>query len=266
VVLLTDFGPQSPYVGQMKLVLARLAPRSAVLDLAHDLPPQNPAAAALVLSGSRPFLPVPCVVCVVVDPGVGSARRILVARYAGGLQVIAPDNGILPALRSFGPPAAIREVTNRGLFLPAVSPVFHGRDVFAPVAARLAAGLAPARVGPPARPSSLARPAWRAPRMGTPPRGVEVLYADRFGDLVTNLHAEDLRGAPVRSARCAKRRFPFVTHYAAVAKGQPLCLIGSFGHLELALREKSAAAELDAAVGAEVLVELGGQRSAGKDR
>jgi S-adenosylmethionine hydrolase len=209
-----------------------------------------------VLSSARPFLPAPCVVCAVIDPGVGSKRRILAARYAGGLLVIAPDNGILPALRSFGSPDAIRVVTNRGLFLPVVSPVFHGRDIFAPVAARLARGLDLARVGPNAAWSSLVSPPWPVPRMGTPPRGVEVIYADRFGNLVTNLHAEDLSGARVRCARYRRRRFPFVTHYAAVARGHPLCLIGSFGHLELALRGKSAAAALRAARGTVVSVEL----------
>ena len=266
VVLLTDFGPQSPYVGQLKLVLARLTPRSAIFDLAHDLPPQGTAAAALVLSSAWPFLPAPCVVCAVIDPGVGSQRRILAARYAGGLLVIAPDNGILPALRSFGPPDAIHEVTNRRLFLPVVSPVFHGRDVLAPVAARLARGLALSRVGPNAAWSSLVPPAWPAPRMGARPRGVEVIYVDRFGNLVTNLHADILSGARIRCARYRRRRFPFVTHYAAVARGRPLCLIGSFGHLELALRGKSAAAALRAAPGVAVSVELGGEGPAGKDR
>jgi hypothetical protein len=90
--------------------------------------------------------------------------------------------------------------------------------------------------------------------MGARPRGVEVIYVDRFGNLVTNLHAEDLSGARIRCARYRRRRFPFVTHYAAVARGRPLCLIGSFGHLELALRGKSAAAALRAAPGAAVSV------------
>ena len=101
--------------------------------------------------------------------------------------------------------------------------------------------------------------------MGARPRGVEVIYVDRFGNLVTNLHAEDLSGARIRCAHYRRRRFPFVTHYAAVAKGRPLCLIGSFGHLELALRGKSAAAALRAAPGASVSIEFGRERP-GKDR
>jgi S-adenosylmethionine hydrolase len=259
IVLLTDFGPQSSYVGQVKLVLARLAPRAPVLDLAHDLPPQDTRAAALVLNGARAYLPEPAIVCAVVDPGVGSARRILAARFSGRVTVLAPDDGLLPALRSFGAPTAVRVVTNRALFLPRVSPVFHGRDIFAPVAARLAEGLSLARLGPIVRPATLVPAPFRAPELRAGRwRGVEIAHVDRFGNLITNLGVRNLAGARIVAAYCAGRRFPFADHYAAVGRGRPLCLIGSFGQLELALREKSAAAALRAGVGRAVRVELSG--------
>ncbi|MBI3830753.1 MAG: SAM-dependent chlorinase/fluorinase [Planctomycetes bacterium] len=252
---MTDFGPGSPYVGQMKLVLEALAPGAPVLDLAHDLPPQNLAAAALVLLSAREFLPLPCVLCAVVDPGVGSARKILLAEFTRGVLALAPDNGLLAPWFRLQPPLRVRAVTNRALFNRRVSSVFHGRDIFAPVAARLAAGLRPERVGPAVPLRGLCASPW--PEVSAAQGGLKacVVYEDRFGNLVTNLYASRLRRASAATVRLGRRKIPLVDHYAQAKSSQPLALIGSFGFLEIAVRDGSAARVLEVGIGADVLVE-----------
>ena len=256
IVLITDFGPDSAYVGQMKLVLHRLAPGAAVLDLAHDLPAHDVAAAALNLESAARFLPDRCVVVLVVDPGVGSKRRIVAARYGKGLFVLAPDNGALRGALGLGTPAEVRVITNEALHLKPVSPVFHGRDIFAPAAARLARGLCFKVLGPLTRYSSLEPPPWRDPVLGRSTHGVRVIHIDRFGNLITNLSAKVLGENQPVEVRCRRRRFPFATHYEAVGQGRPLSLIGSHGRLELALREASAARKLGIVPGVAVNVTL----------
>ncbi|MCK6474574.1 MAG: SAM-dependent chlorinase/fluorinase [Planctomycetes bacterium] len=257
VVLLTDFGPHSPYVGQMKLVLERAAPGARVIDLAHDLPAHDLAAAVLVLSGAQRYLPEPCVLCAVVDPGVGSARRIVAARFANGVRVLCPGNGLLAAFAPRGRPQALHAVTNKRHFLPEVSPVFHGRDVFAPVAAALAQGLDPKVLGPRVDLSSLAPAPWPAPKFskrdGTVMAG-QVVHTDRFGNLVTNVPAYEVRARKLREARIGRLVFPLREHYAEVAVAKPVALVGSYGFLELALRERSAAARTGAKAGTKVIL------------
>lgn len=148
ISLLTDFGPGSVYVGQMHAVIRRLAPEAHVVDLAHDCPAGHVEAAAYVLRRSVPHFPLGTIHVVVVDPGVGTSRAVLAARTADHL-FLGPDNGVLAeAIRG----AEIRRVENRTLMATEISPTFHGRDVMAPVAARLATGTALTDVGPPAEP------------------------------------------------------------------------------------------------------------------
>jgi len=264
VVLATDFGPSSAYVGQMKCVLEARAPGVRVIDLAHDLPPQNVAAAALVLRAAWAYLPRPCVLVTVVDPSVGSPRRIVAAHSADDVIVLAPDNGLAAALLAGQTPRALRAVTNRALFLPRVSPVFHGRDLFAPVAAPLALGLDLSKVGPVIAPRSLVQAPYSAPRQTCSGLRGEVVFVDHFGNLITNIRAEDLDAPGKNVARasrarpssfrvlCKHRTVPLVTHYAEAGKGQLLALIGSFGHLEIARRDGSATAFLRARPGTPV--------------
>ncbi|MDE2238229.1 MAG: SAM-dependent chlorinase/fluorinase, partial [Elusimicrobia bacterium] len=144
IALLTDFGLQDPYVGVMKGVIADLAPRAKVVDLCHGLPPQDVRGAALFLRQSAPYFPKATLFVVVVDPGVGSDRRVLYARTRRH-SFLAPDNGALSWLPD--PVLEWRSVVRRSLFLAQVSSTFHGRDLFAPVAARLSRGLPPSRLG-----------------------------------------------------------------------------------------------------------------------
>lgn len=252
VVLLTDFGPGSAYVGQMKLVLESNAPGVRTIDLAHDLPAQDTVAAALILKGALPCLPRPAVLCTVVDPGVGSARRILAAGFGPGRVALLPDNGLLAALQAWGRPTALRAVTNARCFRHPVSPVFHGRDCFAPVAAKLAQGFGLAKLGPAVQPSSLVPLLWPRVRAGL--QGVRVIYADRFGNLVTNLAADEVPPRAKLEIRLGRRKLTLVSHYAEARPGQAVALWGSFGHLEIAVRDGSAARVLKVDVGSAVAV------------
>ena len=229
IALLTDFGRQDPYVGVMKGVVLSFCPQAVIVDLCHEVPPQDVDAAAFFLRASAPYFPQGTLFVCVVDPGVGSGRRILWARTARH-RFLAPDNGLLGWLKA--PLLEVRSVEDRGLFLPEVSATFHGRDIFAPVAGRLAQGLPPGRLGP--RIQVYERRPFPVPRKSA--RGVSgrILLVDRFGSAVTNLAAEHLGSAKFVSFK--GRRLPLRSHYAQAKPLEPLAIIGSSGCLELALR------------------------------
>jgi hypothetical protein len=243
ILLLTDFGPHSAYVGQLELVLAGLAPLSRVIHVAHDLPPQDLRAASLVLATCWAHVPPgPAVLCAVVDPGVGSDRRPLAVDLGGGRYAVGPDNGLLLAA---GPPRAA--VT---LAPPTPAPstrVFHGRDVFAPAAARLATGAALERLGAELPTAQLVAPVGIEDDPGCP----EVMYVDPFGSLVTTLRCDELPG-DATGVEIGGRRVPLLGHYAEAPSGALLALCGSFGRVEIACRDGSAAAALGVGVGARV--------------
>ena len=224
IALLTDFGVEDPYAGVLKAVILSRCPCANIVDLCHGIRPQDVRQAAFALRSSAPYFPDRTLFVCVVDPGVGSSRAVLWARSRRHA-FLAPDNGLLSWLGRDERLLEIRRVTNRALFLPAVSRTFHGRDVFAPVAAALAGGLAPSRLGP--RTRGLLR--LRPPRRGA------VLFLDRFGNAVTNLRPTDLKGA--RSLEASGTSFPLRTHYGAVRRGLPLALVGSSGFIELSVRE-----------------------------
>ncbi|MCW8133175.1 MAG: SAM-dependent chlorinase/fluorinase [Planctomycetota bacterium] len=254
VVLMTDFGPGSVYVGQIKLALARAAPGVPVVDLAHDLPAHDVAAAALVLEGARHFLPAPAVLCAVVDPGVGSERALLAVTFPRGLVALAPDNGLLAPWIAAVRPVSIHAVTRRAWFHRRVSPVFHGRDAFAPTAARLALGEPAAKAGPRLKATALAPSPWHPLVRSGWALGARIVYVDPFGNLITNIHERDLPPGRTPVVRIGGRRLKWAGHYAAVPRGVPLALIGSFGFLEIAVREASAAAALNLGKGDSVSV------------
>lgn len=248
ISLLTDFGRRDPYAGVLHAVIARFAPHVRVIDLTHDVAPQDVREAAFILDSAAPYFPPATVHVCVVDPGVGSARRILCARTRDGTTFLAPDNGLLGRVLGREVPGSVRlfAVENRSLFLPEVSHTFHGRDVFAPVAARLATGLDPAELGPEVRdPVSLDGPPDRALGEGVTPG--EVLHVDRFGNLITNLLTGPL-GARVRRARVADAVVdgPVCASYAERPEGAPLLITGSTGLLEVSVRGGSARERLGA--------------------
>ena len=249
ITLLTDFGTADGYVGEVKGTLLTLAPGVTVVDIAHDLPAGDVAAACYVLGRVWRSFPPGTIHLAIVDPGVGSSRRALAAE-AGGHGFVAPDNGLLSDVFAAAPERAVR------LTVPAeASRTFHGRDVFAPAAARLASGGALADLGPAVRdPVRLKAPLLKVEAgdlVG------EVVHVDRFGTLVTNLPASACHaGAEVRLGR---HLVPLHATFGEVPGGSPVAFVGSGGTLEIAVRDGRADAVLGYGRGAEVRVS-GGRR------
>ena len=252
LLLASDFGLDSVYTGQMRAAALRAAPGVAVHDLWHGVPAHRVDLAAFLLPRLWCQGPPGAVVAAVIDPGVGTARRALAVRRVPFL-LVGPDNGLFTAALEAGAEARLLEPARLGL--AGLSTTFHGRDLFAPAAARLAAGTLaftdlPHLPGAP--PVRLALPgAERLPGGGL--RG-EVVWADRFGNLVTSLPGEALPPAGWR-LRIGGRTLPGLRTYGDVAPGDLLALVGSFGLLEAACREGSAQALLGLEPGAEAVVE-----------
>jgi len=244
ITLFTDFGTADGYVAEMKGVLYELAPNVDVVDLSHDVPPQGVEHARLAVARYWRRFPANTVHLVVVDPGVGSERAAL-AVASDGRYLVGPDNGVLSPALLFGDARALR------LAVPAhAAPTFHGRDVFAPAAAALAAGAAIDTLGMP-----FATPIIRrTPNAVRGPDGAllgEVIAIDRFGNLVTNLVST---GDHI--VEFARRRLPLRVTYRDVAPGTLVAMVGSSGLVEIALRDGHAAHSLGAEVGAPVTLRL----------
>lgn len=242
VALLTDFGLSDPYVGQMKGVLLARFPAARVVDLAHGVPPQDVRVGAFFLARSRAFFAPGTVFVAVVDPGVGSERKLLAALEDGRL-FLAPDNGLLAAALEVG--TRWFELDPDRCSLPARSRTFHGRDVLAPAAAWLASGGALDAIARPLEGAPAGGPRVLAVRRAESEVHAEVLFADRYGNLVLTATPDDL-GGDLRAwrAEAAGRSIGFVGTYAEARSGGVCALVDSFGSIELAVRDGSAAAEL----------------------
>lgn len=259
ITLLTDFGTGDCYVGVMKGVIARISPQANVVDLTHSVAPQDVGHAAFALASSFAYFPQGTVHVAVVDPGVGSGRKIVcmkTRRYT----FLAPDNGLLTLVAEREKPTLMVEVAERKYFLPKVSHTFHGRDVFAPVAAHLSLGLSPAKLGP--RLAQIVRLDF--PKPVPTPRGWrgEVICVDRFGNLITNLSEDMLTERRHVLVRIGQRRIRGVRQsYSQAKPGELLALIGSTGCLEISVNLGSAAKTLGLGKGA--VVEVARQRETG---
>ncbi len=252
VTLLTDFGHADTYVGVMKGVLfGRAKGLQQVVDLTHNVPPQDVAAAGFHLEQAWPWFPEGTVHVAVVDPGVGSSRRILCASHAGQA-FLAPDNGLLTPIIQRG--AELRDLDLERFALDNRSATFHGRDVFCPAAAELVGGLDPLQAGARVqnglclenqRPADLDGGGWRG----------QVELVDHFGNLVTNLPSSLLGGDPLSfSVELDGHRLPIRKTYAEVASGELVALIDSFGRVEVARRDGNASRSLGLEAGAELLL------------
>lgn len=275
VALLTDFGLADPFVGQMKGVLAKLAPKSRLLDVSHGIAPFNVGQAGFFLRASAPHFPADTVFVAVVDPGVGTERRIVLARLGAQL-FLAPDNGLLwLVLATEQPrPAEVFDVSraaldNAGPGVSSVSATFHGRDLFAPLAARLALGAKPESLGTALPVQVLVREDWFSPQPFVPnPRSgaveAHVLHVDRFGNCTLTLEAgsaptRTLAGLALSSPVAAPLRL--VRTYGDLAEGELGLLAGSQGFLELAVNLGSAAERLGLGLGRKVVFSLGQERA-----
>lgn len=231
----------------MKGVILQIAPAATVVDITHEIAPQDVVRAALVLRQIWNWYPPGTVHLAVVDPGVGSNRRIVAGRYAGRY-VVAPDNGLISMVHHELRVEAMHVVDNHKYALANISATFHGRDILAPAAAHLARGVAIRNFGPPTDHVEVLQMA--APQR-RPDHGVtgQVLCADRFGNLITNITRHDL--LPTFQHRREVKVYlgatcigPLRTSYHEAAAGQPLALIGSSDHLEISVNCGNAAKAL----------------------
>jgi S-adenosyl-L-methionine hydrolase (adenosine-forming) len=249
ITLLTDFGSADSYVAEVKGVLLSRAPTATLVDVAHDVPPGNVRAAQYLLARVWPRFPAGTVHLVVVDPGVGTSRRALAAQ-AGGHGFVGPDNGLFTPL-----PDDVRFVALP--ILRDASPTFHGRDVFAPAAARLAAGARLDDLGTAV--SDVIRAPLAVPRVSDSAVIGEVVYADRFGTLISNIPKELVRsGAAIKVDDTAAG--PLRRTFGDVASGKVVAYVGSGGTVEIAVRDGSASSVLRVDVGAVVTVDRGRSR------
>lgn len=252
ITLTTDFGAGDTFVGVMKGVILGIFPGAVIVDLTHEIPAQDVMAAAWALKDSARFFPRGTVHLAVVDPGVGSDRRAIALSSQGSL-FVGPDNGVFSA---FFPPELAVRLDKPELFLPEISSTFHGRDVFAPVAARLASGAPLADMGSPAR-DLVAVKLAQAKMQGDTITG-QVISVDRFGNLITNVPAEMVpAGKSVTIHVCNTEITGLSLCYSDMAKGAVQALSGSHGRIEIALPNGSAAKKLSAGVGAEVEIKIG---------
>jgi len=257
IALMTDFGTRDHFVATMKGVILQIDPRATIVDITHEVDPQQIQDAAFTLRQAFPYFPERTIFVVVVDPTVGTSRRILAGRYSNRI-VLAPDNGVLTLVHRDAEFQEIRVVENRLFLASSLSSTFHGRDVFAPVAAHLSKGVRMEDLGPTADQIEILN-------VVKPARGEngtltgQVIYVDRFGNLITNISALDLSAAhsPGRSHQVYiedREIGPIRITYADVPQGQLLALIGSTDMLEIAVNQGSARERLNLSKGARVIV------------
>src|SRR3989454_7594249 len=255
VTLLSDFGSGSPYPAQMKIVLASSC-EAMLIDITHDVPRHDVRAGAYLLAAVARTTPAGTVHLAVVDPGVGTTRRPLVVA-SGGQMVIGPDNGLLvPAAKRVGRPQAF-EIIAPEILQSVSSSTFHGRDIFAPLAARLVRGTPPQALGR-AVEDFVALTLEAGRRVGNALLG-EVLYVDAFGNLITNIPAGELGrdGTAIRLTVGRRRaRAAAARTYGDVARGDIAVVPGSDGRLEIAVREGSAAEHFAAGRATRVRMEM----------
>lgn len=253
ITLTTDFGLRDPYVAAMKGVIRAICPHAMIDDLSHAIPPQDIRATALFLSAAIPYFPPGTIHVIVVDPGVGSERLPLVIRCHDQF-LVCPDNGVTTLLLQSDPGCETRIIENPDLVRPSIHPTFHGRDVFAPCAAHLAAGRPFDALGPVlAHPVRLELPAPRRDADGT--LHGEIIHLDRFGNGITNIPAAWLSNLQNARVHCAEHVFNGVHQaYAQAAPGQAIALVSSTGTVEIAVREDNAAAMLGLSVGSPVCI------------
>jgi len=256
IALLTDFGSRDGYPGVMKGVILGIAPGAALVDLTHEIAPQDVAGAAWVLHTAWRYFPLGTIFLCVVDPGVGSTRRPI-ALAASGRLFVGPDNGLFSYVLAAAPPDEAVALDDPRFHLPHPSATFHGRDIFGPCAAHLARGIPLGKLGSAIAMTSLVtfvlpRPVWQGDMLHG-----QVLHVDRFGNLITDVAgalAAALLATPSARLAVAGRDISARAHtFAEGPEGEPFLLADSSGHLAIAVRNGSAAALLDAGRGDEVV-------------
>lgn len=249
IALMTDFGTRDHFVAAMKGVILSINADALIVDITHEVPPQDVRAAAFLLAACYEEFPVGTIFVAVVDPGVGSDRRAILAE-SSGYRFIAPDNGLLSLIGAG--PLSVRELTVEKYFRHPVSRTFHGRDIFSPVAAHLSNGVDPERFGPEI--GDIVRLEAALPvRTGEGIDGAVVLHVDHFGNLITNLRRDDLPDEfelSVGGRRIGRLR----EYFAGADAGEVFLICGSAGFLEIVANRDSAARLLGAKAGQKISV------------
>ncbi|MEH2358517.1 SAM hydrolase/SAM-dependent halogenase family protein [Nostoc sp.] len=243
VTLLSDFSDRNVYVGIIKGVIAQINPRLTVVDLTHQIPPQDIAAARFCLMNAYPYFPVGTVHVAIVDPGVGSKRRVIAVEFAQGF-LVGPDNGIFSGVLSQSPATCAVELTNLNYWrTPQPSKTFHGRDIFAPVGASLASGVLLKQLGQEIDPASLVKlDVGECKQTSTGVVGC-IQYIDHFGNLVSNIPGSYVQGKTwyVQAALLSIRG---CETYSDVEVGEAIALVGSHGWVEIAINSGNAHLQL----------------------
>ncbi len=254
ITLTTDFGTASPFVAAMKGVILGINPALRIIDLSHEIPPFGLRHAAFFLAESLPYFPPESLHVIVVDPGVGSSRAVLHVRVAGQ-QLLVPDNGCwtLLAQKDKQPPEVIH-VTQTRYCRQNISTTFHGRDIFAPVAAHLSLGVPPSQLGTPV--NEWQKLDWPGPVADAQGITGEVVFVDHFGNMITNIAGTSLpAGGQVRIAVAGGVEVPRVRTYSDAPVGTLVGLVSSSGFVEVAESQGNASRRLGLGVGAAIRVD-----------
>jgi len=253
ISLLSDFGHKDPYVAEMKAVILSIDPQARIVDITHEIEKFNIRMGAYVLASAAPYFPPNTIHVAVVDPGVGTKRRPIIAETNRGLYV-GPDNGLLMLAAHKEHIINVYQIDNPKYMLSKVSKTFHGRDIFAPAAAHLTGEIKPSDFGPAIHDYILPEFAKPHPRNGE--LLGEVLHIDDFGNIVSNISAEDLEKMEFHEGNSLIVKLGsktltlrFCSAYGEVPSGTPLALIGSSNFLEVAVNQESASRIFKAKVG-----------------
>ena len=262
IALLTDFGLSDPYVGIMKGVILSICPKASVVDVSHDVDPQDIRAAAYLLDAAYPYFPEDTVHTVVVDPGVGSGRAII-AVQAGGHYFLAPDNGVLTKVLEGSVLQTAVRVENPAYFIQPVSRTFHGRDIFAPVAAHMAAGKLLDAFGPRISAEDMVQLEIPAAYLSKGELAGAIITVDRFGNLITNIPENLVQQlAPGKDESRLQVQVGsyqikgLSPSYQSVSPGELLAIIGSRGYLEISVNQGDARAYCGVGEDAPVVVKV----------
>jgi S-adenosyl-L-methionine hydrolase (adenosine-forming) len=256
VTLTTDFGLSDHYAGAMKGVILGICPRAQIVDLSHEVKPFQISEGAWLIAQAYACFPKKTVHVAVVDPGVGTSRRPILME-AAGQRFVAPDNGVL-AMVYAREKHKIRLISNDRYFRKPVSQTFHGRDIFAPVAAHIAAGVPPSRFGKIV--DDYLRPVFEKPqRTGKRTWTGRILKIDRFGNVITNFHVDDFAELERRGFALALGPLEvgvLARNYAECGPKELFVIVGSSGYLEVSVGQGSAAAQIGCEPGAAVELTL----------
>ncbi len=260
IALLTDFGVKDPYVSAMKAVIKSINPYVEIIDISHDVESFDILQASFILAGAARLFPKETVFVVVVDPGVGTSRRALISKACSGRVYIAPDNGVLTLIMDRERFCEVYEISNENFMLKPVSRTFHGRDVFAPVAAYVTLGVPLSFFGKRLSVNNVERISILKPEYKFDEVVGALIYFDKFGNAITNIEADMVKwlniGDQVEVSVAGKLKLivKYVESFGHVREGEAALIKDSFGLLELVVNKGSARDKYGLKLGSEIVI------------